>query len=161
MVGLVGRPNDLQADHYIDLYFPCESRKPIIITSQLCVLRPRSTIRLSHTIRSVVTGAQWSRTMKLPIVTEFLPSRTIETDRIKAFSKDQKADGTKSMHICMPHHSGGANATKVRRRSTCRNSFRDIFLHDPFAHHLKHAYGFQVLLKNTPKTVWFQRFLQL
>ena len=89
--------------------------------------------------------------MKMPIVFEFLLSRTIETDTIRAFSKDQKADGTKSMHICMSHHSGGDNATKVRRRSTCRNSFRDIFLHDPFAHHLKHAYRFQVLLKNTPK----------
>ena len=100
--------------------------------------------------------------MKLPIVTEFLPSRTIETDRIKAFSKDQKADGTKSsIHIYMPHRIGGDNATKVRRRSTCRNSFRDKLLHDSFAHHLKNAYGFQVLMKITPKTVWFQSFLQL
>ena len=54
-----------------------------------------------------------------------------------------------STPICMPHHSEGDNATKVRRRSTCRNSFRDIFLHDPFAHHLKHAFRFQVLPKNT------------
>ena len=46
--------------------------------------------------------------------------------------------------------------TKARRRSTCRNSFHNIF-----AHHLKHAYGFQVLLENTPKTVGFQSFLQL
>ena len=38
--------------------------------------------------------------MKMPIVSEFLLSRTIETDRIWAFSKDQKTDGTKSMHIC-------------------------------------------------------------
>ena len=53
--------------------------------------------------------------------------------------------------MCMPHHSGGGNATKVRRRSTCRNSLRDIFLHDPFLHHLKHAYGFLVLLQNAPK----------
>ena len=90
--------------------------------------------------------------MKMPIVFEFLLSRTIETDTIRAFSKDQKADGTKSsIHIYMPHHIGGDNATKVRRRSTCRNSFRDIFLHDPCAHHPKHAYEFQVLLKNTPK----------
>ena len=50
----------------------------------------------------------------------------------------------------MPHHSGGDNATKVRCRSTCRNSFRDIFLYDPFAH-LKHALRFHVLPKNTRK----------
>ena len=55
----------------------------------------------------------------------------------------------KSTPICMPHHSGGDNATKVRRRKTCRNSFRDIFLHDPFAHHLEHALKFQVIPKNT------------
>ena len=30
---------------------------------------------------------------------------------------------------------------------------------DPFVHHLNHAYGFQVLLKNKPKTVRFQSFL--
>ena len=41
------------------------------------------------------------------------------------------AYGMKSTPTCMPHHSGGDNATKVLRRSTCRNSFRDIFLHDP------------------------------
>ena len=151
MLTLAGRPSGLQADHYIDSYFPCESRKPIIITRHLCVLRPRSTIRLSHTIRSVATVAQWSRPTKLPIVFEFRLSRTIETDRIRAFSWDQKADGTKRMHMCMPHHSGGGNATKVRRRSTCRNSLRDIFLHDPFLHHLRHAYGFLVLLQNAPK----------
>ena len=73
----------------------------------------------------------------------------------------QKADGTKSMHICMPHHSGNDNATMVQRRSTCRNSFRDIFQHDPFAHHLNHALRLQVLPKNTLNTVWFQSFLQL
>ena len=49
----------------------------------------------------------------------------------------------------MPHHRGGDNATKVRRRSSRRNSFCDIFLHDPFAHHLKQAFRFQVLSKNT------------
>ena len=43
------------------------------------------------------------------------------------------------------------NATRVRRRNACRNSFPDIFLHDPFAHHRNPAYGFQVLLKNTAK----------
>ena len=43
------------------------------------------------------------------------------------------------------------NAMKVRHRSTCRNSFRDIFLHDSFARRLNHVCGFQVLLKNTPK----------
>ena len=41
------------------------------------------------------------------------------------------------------------NATRVRRRNTCRNSFLDMFLHDPFAHHRNHAYGFQVLQKLT------------
>ena len=49
----------------------------------------------------------------------------------------------------MLHHSGGDNATKVRRRNTCRNSFRDIFLYDPFAHHLKQLLIFLVLPKNT------------
>ena len=39
-----------------------------------------------------------------------------------------------------------------RHRSTCTNSFRGIFLHDPFARHLIHAYGYQALLKNTPKS---------
>ena len=101
--------------------------------------------------------------MKSRIVFEFLLSRRTETYRIRAFSWDQKANSTKSMHICMPHYSGGDNATKVRRRSTCRNSFRDVFLHDLFAHHLKHALRFLVLLKRHPgkKPVWFQRFLQL
>ena len=103
-------------------------------------------------------GTQWSRPMKPRIVFEFLLSRRTETDRIKAFSKDQKADGTKSMHIYMPHHSGGDNATKVRRRSTCRNSFRDIFLHDPFAHHLKHALRFQVLPNKHIKNCLFLEF---
>ena len=44
------------------------------------------------------------------------------------------------------------NATRVRRRNTCRNSFPDTFMHDPFYHHRNHAYWFQVLLKNTLKT---------
>ena len=35
-----------------------------------------------------------------------------------------------------------AHATKVRHRSTCRNSFRDIFLRQPFARHLNQVYGF-------------------
>ena len=61
----------------------------------------------------------------------------------------------------MPHHSGGDNATKVRRRSTCKNSFRDIFLHDPFAHHLKHAFRSKCYWKTHQKTVWCQSFLQL
>ena len=64
----------------------------------------------------------------------------------------------KNTPICMPHHRGGDNATKVRRRSTCRNSFCDIFLHDPFAHHLKHALRFQELPKNTPKKFGFRTF---
>ena len=55
----------------------------------------------------------------------------------------------KSTPVCMPHHSGGDNVTKRRHRITCRNSFRDIFLHDPFAHYLKHTLRFQVLPKNT------------
>ena len=117
------------------------------ITSHLCVLRLRSTIRLGHTIRSVATGTQWNRPIKPRIVFEFLFSRRTETDRIRALSRDQKADGMKSTPVCMPHRSGGDNAMKVRRRSTCRNSFRDIFLHDPFAHHLRHALRFQVLPK--------------
>ena len=47
------------------------------------------------------------------------------------------------------------NTTRVRRRNTCRNSFPDTFMHDPFSHHRNHAYWFQVLLKNTLKAVWF------
>ena len=83
LIAELGRPAQRPSGwSYIDSHFPCESRKPIIITGQLCVLRPRSTIRLSHTIRSVATGAQWSRPIKLPIVFEFLLSRTIETDSI-------------------------------------------------------------------------------
>ena len=126
------------------------------ITSHFYVLRLRSTIRLRHTIRSVATGTQWSRPMKSRIVFEFLFNRRTEIDRIRAFSHDQKADGMKSTPICLPHYSGGDNATKVRRRITCRNSFCDIFLHDPFAHHLKHALRLQVLQnkernKNTRK----------
>ena len=62
-------------------------------------------------------------------------------------SRKKKKKKKKKKQTCPSH----ANAMKVRHRSTCRNSFRDIFLHDPFAHHLKHAYGFQVLLKNTPQ----------
>ena len=38
---------------------------------------------------------------------------------------------------------------EVLRRNTCRNSFPDTFMHDPFSHHRNHAYWFQVLLKNT------------
>ena len=56
------------------------------ITGHLCVLRLRSTVRLSHTIRSVTTGTQWSRPMKPRIVFEFLFSRTTDTDRVRAFS---------------------------------------------------------------------------
>ena len=87
--------------------------------------------------------------MKPRVVFEFLCSRRTETDRVRAFSQDQKADGIKSTPIYMPHHSGGDNTTKVRRWSACRNSFRDIFLYDPFAHNLKHTLRFQVLPKNT------------
>ena len=83
--------------------------------------------------------------MKMPIIFVLLLSRTH-----RAFSWDQKADGTKRMHKCLKRHNGGDNVTKVRRRSTSRNSFRDLFLQDPFAHLLKHAYGFQVLLKKHP-----------
>ena len=53
------------------------------------------------------------------------------------------------------------NATKVWCQNTFRNSFRSIFLHDPFAHHLKYALRFQLLRKTHKKTVWFQSFLQL
>ena len=48
-------------------------------TSHLCVLRLRSTVRLSQTIRSVATGTQWSIPMKLPIVCELLLIRTGQT----------------------------------------------------------------------------------
>ena len=78
-MSLAGRPSGLQADHYVDSYFPCESRKPIIITRHLCFLRPRSTIRLSHTTRSVATRTQWNKPMKPSIVFEFLFSRRTET----------------------------------------------------------------------------------
>ena len=125
------------------------------ITSHLWVLRPRSTIRLSPTIRSVATETQWSRSMKLRIVYEFLLCRTTETDSGSGPSAKAKRPVVGKAHtckICMPHHSGGDNATKVWRWSTCRNSFCDIFLHDPFAHHFKHALRFQVLPKNTRKT---------
>ena len=50
------------------------------ITSHLWVLKPRSTIRLSPTIRSVATETQWSRPMKVRIVYEFPRRRTTETD---------------------------------------------------------------------------------
>ena len=53
------------------------------------------------------------------------------------------------------------NATRVRRQNTCRNSFPDTFMHDPFSHHRNHAYWFQVLLKNSLKAVWFPSFFQL
>ena len=53
-----------------------------------------------------------------------------------------------------------ANATRVRRRNICRNSFPDV--HDPFAYHRNHRYGFQMLLKNTPeKKVGCQSFFHL
>ena len=48
------------------------------ITSHLWVLRPRSTIKLSPTIRSVATETQWSRLIKLRYY-EFLLSRMTET----------------------------------------------------------------------------------
>ena len=52
--------------------------------NRMCVttdrLRPRSTIRLSRTIRSVATENQWSGPIKLRILSEFLPSRRTESD---------------------------------------------------------------------------------
>ena len=43
--------------------------------------RPRSTIRLSRTVRSDTTGAQWSGPMKLRVVCELMSGRMTESDR--------------------------------------------------------------------------------
>ena len=137
--------------------------KQFHITSHLWVVRFRSTIRFSRTSRSVATRTQWSRPMKPRTVFEFLLSRRTETDRNRVFSLDQKADGMKSTPVCMPHYSGGDNATKVRRRNTCRNSFRDIFLHDPSSQaRLEIASANEKQTKKREmKPVCFQNFLQL
>ena len=48
----------------------------ILLTVCRVVLRPRSTVGLSRTIRSVAAGTQWSRPLKSLIVYEFLPCCT-------------------------------------------------------------------------------------
>ena len=81
------------------------------ITSHLWVLRPRSTIKLSPTIRSVATETQWSRPLNLRIVYEFLLGRTTETDGESGPSVQAKRPvvGKAHTYICMPHNSGGDN----------------------------------------------------
>ena len=44
------------------------------------LLRPKSTLILSRTIRSVATGTQWSGPTKSPIEYELMPGRAIESD---------------------------------------------------------------------------------
>ena len=46
-----------------------------------CASRPQSTTGLSRTVRSVATGTQCGRPMKLHIVHEFMPSRRTESDK--------------------------------------------------------------------------------
>ena len=41
----------------------------------------------------------------------------------------------------------------VVHQSTCRKSFHDLPLHDLFTHYLSHVYAFQVLLRNTPRSI--------
>ena len=69
-------------------------------TSHLWVLRPRSTIRFSPTIRSVATGTQWSRPKKLRIVYAFLLSRRTEIDSGSGPSAKAKRPVVGKTHSC-------------------------------------------------------------